>query len=137
MKWIFCLVLLVTTMSASAQDPTAATNELPPATLEEHEAQQRNRLLAYPPRCEAFVSRAAPLAGVIVGPTLSLAGTGVALFGSGERADGSLTGKGKGLVAAGSLMAVTGLIVAVVSGDKLKERNQARRKQTFSGCPPY
>lgn len=137
MRSVIVLVVLVVAAPVSAEPVSGSADAPEPASAMELREQKLERSLSYPSHCDEFISRQGPLAGVVVGSVFSLAGTGVALFGSGERSNGSLTGKGKALIGIGSVMAVGGLIAAVVSGDRLKERNVARRRQTLAGCPPY
>ncbi len=87
--------------------------------------------------CAEYVSRAGPLSGVIISPMVAGGGVGLAVAGSQRRQDGSLTGAGKGMLAGGIVMAVTGLVGAIVSGKRLRKRNERRRQQLLLGCPPY
>lgn len=88
--------------------------------------------------CSNYIARGGPLAGVIIAPTVSLAGVGMALYGSTrEESSGELTGAGRGLIAGGVVAAVVGLVGSIVAGQALGARNRERRKQTLSGCPPY
>ena len=87
--------------------------------------------------CADYVSRAGPLTGVILSPMVAGGGVGLAVAGTERRQDGSLTKAGKGMLAGGIVMAVTGLVAAIVSGKRLQKRNERRRQQQLLGCPPY
>ena len=91
MNYALIVIALLCAVPVAAQTEEGSPDALPTSPAELHEAKLQ-RSLTYPAHCEEYIARGGPLAGVVVGPVLSLSGIGMAVFGSGEKADGALTG---------------------------------------------